>query len=316
MSLLSSVVAESEEKVRGIPPLHSQGFELDRRGSGMGLIQPGPREDAEAQRQFFAEEGYLYIPGFFSTDEARTVRMVLLDRLAELGELDPAAPREEGRLRPDSQVRFLDDPVTRDPAITALLYGRRAMDFFSHFFGAPAGHFDFTWLRAVGPGKGTAPHCDKVYMGRGTPHLVTAWVPWVDISYPLGGLMILERSHHQADRIAPYLSRDVDSYCTNGRHAEAIEAGRRSWEWDGKLSANPFTLREKLGGRWLVGEFRAGDLLIFGMHTVHASTDNQTNQVRLSTDTRYQRASEPFDPRWVGERPAGHGLSMKRGRIC
>jgi len=44
--------------------------------------------------------------------------------------------------------------------------------------------------------------------------------------------------------------------------------------------------------------------------------DNQTNKVRLSTDTRYQLASEPIDERWIGENPPAHGPAGKRGLIC
>ena len=49
---------------------------------------------------------------------------------------------------------------------------------------------------------------------------------------------------------------------------------------------------------------------------MHASMDNQTNRIRLSTDTRYQLASEPVDERWIGDNPIAHGLESKRGMIC
>ena len=57
-----------------------------------------------------------------------------------------------------------------------------------------------------------------------------------------------------------------------------------------------------------------GDALIFGMDTVHASLDNQTDFIRLSTDTRYQRASHPADERWVGD-ALGHD-AIKFETIC
>ena len=62
--------------------------------------------------------------------------------------------------------------------------------------------------------------------------------------------------------------------------------------------------------------FRMGDLLVFSMFTVHASLDNQTNRIRLSSDTRYQRAADPVDERWIGENPVGHGPGGKRAMIC
>ena len=57
-------------------------------------------------------------------------------------------------------------------------------------------------------------------------------------------------------------------------------------------------------------------MLIFSIHTVHASLDNRSNRIRLSADSRYQRADEAADERWVGEKPIGHSQAGKRGRIC
>ena len=71
-----------------------------------------------------------------------------------------------------------------------------------------------------------------------------------------------------------------------------------------------------MGGRWLTADYQAGDLLIFSIRTVHASLDNGSDRIRLSSDTRYQRADEPADERWIGDAPIAHGRAAKRGRIC
>jgi len=71
-----------------------------------------------------------------------------------------------------------------------------------------------------------------------------------------------------------------------------------------------------LGGRWLTTDFKAGDVLSFGMGTVHASLDNHSNCFRLSSDSRYQLASLPVDERWVGRNPIGHGIAGNQGRAC
>lgn len=52
------------------------------------------------------------------------------------------------------------------------------------------------------------------------------------------------------------------------------------------------------------------------MFTLHASLDNRTNRVRLSTDSRYQLANEAVDERWVGENPIAHGPDAKIAMIC
>jgi hypothetical protein len=214
------------------------------------------------------------------------------------------------------------DFAENNPALDRFLYGRRIMDFYGLFFGEAVRHFDFTWMRMMAPGKGTSPHCDVVYMGRGTREkLMTAWIPMGDAPLRLGGLMILEGSHLQHERLRAYLDRDVDAYCSNTGDTARIEQGFREGKdlrpsWNGVLSRNPATLREKLGGRWLTTNFEAGDFLTFTMHTIHASTDNRSDRYRISTDSRYQPVSLPADERWVGEKPVGHGLAGKRGRIC
>jgi ectoine hydroxylase-related dioxygenase (phytanoyl-CoA dioxygenase family) len=161
-------------------------------------------------------------------------------------------------------------------------------------------------------------------MGRGTHDLYTAWTPLGDIPISIGGLIVLENSHKQTERLRDYLRQDVDSYCANGPNAEKVQTGQMHWEhwdgsgddWDGSLSHDPVALREHLGGRWLTADYRAGDVLIFSIKTVHASLDNGSDRIRLSSDTRYQRADQPADERWVGDAPIAHGLQAKRGRIC
>jgi len=62
--------------------------------------------------------------------------------------------------------------------------------------------------------------------------------------------------------------------------------------------------------------YQAGDVLVFTRYTMHAGMDNQTNRLWISTDTRYQLASEPIDQRWIGKNPIGHGPAGKIGMIC
>jgi hypothetical protein len=73
----------------------------------------------------------------------------------------------------------------------------------------------------------------------------------------------------------------------------------------GWYSKDPVEVQERFGGRWLTTEFQAGDLLVFTMFTLHCSLDNQSRRIRLSTDSRYQLASEPVDERWIGA-DSGH----------
>ena len=188
------------------------------------------------------------------------------------------------------------------------------MELYTRLLGGAVRHYDFTWLRTIPPGKGTKPHEDIVFMGRGTQQVYTAWTPLGDISYELGGLLVLENSHRVERIIQTYGQKDVDSYCRN--HPDATDRSTGTKWWNGVLSNNPALLRKRLGLRWLTTEFRAGDLLTFGMFMAHASLDNHGERLRLSSDSRYQLASEPIDERWIGDHPIAHGPGGKRGRIC
>ena len=120
--------------------------------------------------------------------------------------------------------------------------------------------------------------------------------------------MILEGSHkHDRLRLSYGAQRRRRLLHQPRRHADDGQAAASA-----ALTFNPVRLRERLGGRWLTADFRAGDLLTFSMYTVHCSLDNHSDQIRLSSDTRYQLASEPVDERWVGEQPIGHGDAARR----
>jgi Phytanoyl-CoA dioxygenase (PhyH) len=301
-----------------LPQLYSYGHELEMTDDKVGLLRDSSdaADDFEELRRRHAEDGYLYLPGYLDRDEVLAARATLTDGLAAAGVLDPAYPKMDGACLPGSGYVFKPELTNNNPAIQNLLYSGRLPEFYAKFFNEPIRHYDFTWLRAIGPGKGTNPHCDLPYMGRGTHSHMTCWVPYGDISFTLGGLMVLEGSHKRMDLLEGYVFRDVDAFCENKpKQAEAAKAGK--WAFTGTLSHNPPMVRNKFGGRWLTTEFKAGDIITFGMFLVHASLDNRTeNRLRISSDARYQRASEPIDERWVGINPPGHTLAGKRGRIC
>ena len=301
-----------------IPQLHSFGHALDMDDDKVGLLRdsaPVADDVAELHRRL-DEDGYLYMRNYLDRDEVLRARESLTDGLAAAGALDPSFPSIEGVGREGAGYLFKPELTNGNPRVQTLLYSGRVVEFYQRLFGEPVRHYDFTWLRAIGPGKGTNPHCDLPYMGRGTHSHLTCWVPYGDISFTLGGLMVLEGSHKRMDLLESYVYRDVDAFCENKpKQAEAAKAGK--WAFTGTLSHNPPVVRNKFGGRWLTTEFKAGDFITFGMFLVHASLDNRTeNRLRISSDARYQRASEPIDERWVGINPPGHTLAGKRGRIC
>jgi hypothetical protein len=305
--------------ISDIPRLTALGQELDTSSECFGELQSS-RDilgDAAALRARMQEEGYLYLPGYLEREEALAARRVMLERLAAAGWVDPAYPLEEGVYNQSGEVGPRPDIVKGNAPLHKLLYSGRMIEFYTHFLDGEVTHFDFTWTRAMPPGRSSSPHCDIVYMGRGTINLYTSWTPLGDTPIELGGLMILERSHLNERLRNTYGRKDVDEYCTNRRKAAPQgDGGGGNIAEGGWLSKNPFKLREHLGGRWLSANFSAGDVLIFTMYTVHGSLDNHSDRIRLSSDSRYQLASEPIDERWMGEDPIRRRNAYKRGRIC
>ncbi len=300
------------------PRLTSQGIELDLTGEAFGsLHRSDANDDMEAMRARMESDGYLYLPNYLDREEVLGARHKMLSDLAAEGCISRDAPLDEGRVRPDLEMAFRADLALDNSQLQRVLYDGAMMQFWAKFFGESVLHFDFTWVRAVAPGWGTPPHCDIVYMGRGTQQLFTAWTPLGDTTLEMGGLMILEGSNNHQKLRENYGSKDVDAFCSNKRDEKWSGMGGGGNIRDGgMLSSQPRKLRERIGGRWLSNEFRAGDLLVFSVFTVHASLDNQSNKIRLSSDSRYQRASEPADERWIGANPIGHGADAKRGMIC
>lgn len=327
-----------------LPPgmsLTSLGHALEPNHLGVLRSSAAVRDDPRALRERLAEDGYLYLPGFLPVDLVLAGRRAIFHHLAAQGVLDPAADPLEGRVAPvqaqafaldatptfraaDGTIRnpntvgaFRPDLAATSPEIRRVVFGPELADFYRRLFNEESRHLDFIWARLMGPGHGTPVHCDHVYMGRGSPDLLTCWIPYVDIPLTVGGLLLLEDSHRQRNRLATYLAKDVDLYCSN-RPTEVqrvVTEGR--WSFPGWLSKRPDRMPGRFGGRWLtVPHWAPGDIITFRMDLVHASLDNHSDRIRLSTDTRYQPAAHPADPRWIGAAPPGHSRAGKVGRIC
>lgn len=313
----------------------ARGRRLDLSEDAFGWFRPSDslRGDPEALRARLEQDGYVFVPGLLDREAVRAGRVELLGHVQAHGALDPAYPVEDGVLRPDAdELGLWQSYPSSSDALMSVLRGEPLMSFFAGILGGEVRSYDFVWLRDQARSHGVEPHCDLVFMGRGTPDVLTCWTPFGDIPLGGGGLMLLEDSHRKSVvRVADYLRQDVDSYCVNGPNAEAVSGGTMRWEhwdrptpgrdWGGEIADDAVALREAWGGRWLTApQYRMGDVLIFTMKTVHAGTDNDTHTLRLSTDSRYQRADAPVDERWVigkkGEAPVGHGVGGKLGKIC
>ena len=314
-----------------LPQLYYNGEPLDMSPQCFGelRVSTDALDDRDELRQRMAADGYLFLPGYLDRPQVIEARLDLLRQLADNGTLDPGHPVSEGVLKQGVSINFSPELAANNPSLDRVLYSGLLIQFFEHFLGGEVAHFDYTWFRSKGPGTTTAtnPHCDIVYMGRGTRNLYTAWVPFGDVPLHMGGLMVLENSHLNEKLRSTYGQRDVDAYCENDPEAAQTvqrvlsesreptdeERSKISNTFGGHYSRYAIATRAELGGRWLTAAYRMGDLLVFCMNLMHSSSDNQTDRVRLSSDSRYQLASEPQDSRWMGPDPPKHGIRAKCG---
>jgi len=306
---------------------------LDNSPAALGLLRSSTDAltDREELHQRMALDGYLFLPGLLDRALVQAARTRSLERLAAQDIFEPDRPLDEARLKPGVHMRSAGDVPLDNPPLHDLLYDGRMLEFYEFFLGGPVRPLDYTWFRAKTPTQDSAtkPHCDIVYMGRGTKNLYTSWTPLGDIPYAMGGLLVLEKSHLNQELKRTYGQTDVDVFCENEGEAAKIVGRARAanreltheerhairWTTLGVYSDDPAAVRGELGGRWLTAEFQMGDVLIFSMYNLHCSHDNQTDRLRISTDSRYQLASEPADPRWIGDNP-GNNIHAKRGTIC
>lgn len=306
------ILCSASMKTSPLPPLTSSGCAFPPERLGFLRDSRDALGDFKELRARFQKDGYLFLSGYLDRETILAGRRALVTMLAREGAIDPADP-DAARALPGVEMAFRPD-LAHHPMVQRAVYSPEVMALYNGLFGEPAMHYDYTWLRAASPGKATRPHYDIVYMGRGTRQVCTAWIPFADIPLELGGLAVLEGSNHLGELIATYGTIDVDRSCSNFE-------GKSEWEVKGLTSFGslPDTvgeLAERFDLRWLTSEYRMGDLLTFSMFTLHCSTDNRSDRIRLSTDTRYQPASQPADERWIGPNPPGHGGESVREMIC
>jgi len=240
-------------------------------------------------------DGYLFLPGALPTAHVEAARDHVLGTFVEKGGiLDASQPVKEGVLKERCGlgcVPFMEgrNEVTHSEPLLQVFEGERIKEIFAGVLGAGTRSFDFKWLRAMPHDAFTGAHMDNVYMGRGSPKLLTCWVPFGENPVEMGSLAVCEGSHNLAEfekLRATYGQMDHESDKLDG---------------SGWFTENPAEVLKLFGGQWKTADFKAGDLLTFTMHTMHMSTTNVTNKVRISADIRFQPADEPIDTRYCGD---------------
>lgn len=256
----------------------------------------GGLPDPAALRRGLREDGYLLLRGVLDRDEVLAARVEVFERLVAVGEIrpPPAAGIATGESRRAETVGDLGafwKSVSEGPALRRVSHGPRLRGLVADVAGALIRPHDYLFLRAGAVGRATGLHFDYPFFARATEQVYTAWIPLGDVPVTDGPLVVVEGSSGFTDLHDAVRGFDVvrDSY----RKAQ--------------MTPDLAAFAASRGCRLLTTDFRAGDVCVFGMFTLHGSLDNHSavGRVRLSCDVRYQPAAEPLDERYFGPSPGG-----------
>jgi ectoine hydroxylase-related dioxygenase (phytanoyl-CoA dioxygenase family) len=231
--------------------------------------------DGSALAERMRRDGYLFLPGLLPRDDVAAVQR----QIAEIA-------REARWLRPDRPVQeaiadlsgFCVDPdptylktlrrINRLEDYHALKHHPVLIDLLERMLGGAILPHPRVLMRNIFPQRDeytTKAHQDYPNV-QGTTEVYTAWMPLIDCPLHVGPLQIAAGSH------------------TSGVYDFGIAGG-----------AGGIEITDPLEGRWVCGDFAAGDVLLFHSMTVHKGLPNRSDRLRMSMDVRYQLASEPFN---------------------
>ena len=179
------------------------------------------------------------------------------------------------------------NPITTNPDVLNVLESQNLHELFGSIFNEPALTFDYKWLRGMHGSGFTGAHMDTVYMSKGSQRLLTCWIPIGMTPPEMGTLAVCEGSHNLES-----FKRLRDTY---GK----IDVEDANLNGTGWFSESASEITKLFGGQWKTATFEPGDVLIFSLHTLHMSTTNLTDKVRISCDVRWQPKSEPADQRFA-----------------
>ena len=252
--------------------------------------------DIIALQQTFAADGYVYLPGFFPRDEILAAREDIFRRLAEVGEiterlLDGIYTGTSQRKERIADLGAFWKSVSETWSLRRLSHGRPLHELMDTLLDGTSRAQDYIFLRPANPGKATAIHCDYPFFTRHTEAVATAWIALGDVPVSLGPLFIIEGSHRYTDIIERHRGFDV-----------ALDTTRKA-----AFPETPLEFVRQRSARLLTTDFKAGDIVVFGMFLLHGALDNvaEDNRVRLSCDVRYQLTADVIDPRYFGPNPTG-----------
>lgn len=235
--------------------------------------------DAQAMRQQFDRDGYVYLPSLLDSQLLLDLRRQIVEICDDCRWLKPGTdpmtatawtvPKVEG----EDEYFEVYDRIQRLQDFHGLAHEPRIMTLMQALLGDTAFPHPLSIARLVFPENrewSTPPHQDFVN-NQGTQDLYACWIPLSDCPLAMGSLAILEGSHKMGLLPVEY----------------ALGAGHRQ-------SSLP---EEVASMQWLANDFALGDVIVFHSLTIHRALPNDTDRMRISVDYRYQAEGEDITAR-------------------
>ncbi|KAI4281042.1 MAG: hypothetical protein L6R38_003990 [Xanthoria sp. 2 TBL-2021] len=285
--------------------------------SSTGWMRPTPSDTPiEEMRKRFHDEGYVWIKHVIPRDVVYDMREHYFSRFAHTGMLSPNTSPGDGIFNtssdptshqgiggvPVDSTNALLDAAHADPTYRTFLAHPSLRAFIRQFTGWKQERIvDRAMLRHNCPGsQSTGIHYDQYFLRDGDDEFLTAWVPIGDCAATGGGLMYLENS----TSLGIHLESEFLKKAEHLPKKERIDAFNRFMAKDGFMSHDAVEFqemnRDKVG-RWLVGDYEAGDVVFHNPWMVHAATKNEDvlGRIRLASDLRFYEEGAKLDPRWM-----------------
>ena len=254
-------------------------------------------------------DGYLLIRNLLPRKAVLDAHQCVASQLQRLGWLRPEAPLEEchvdvasfphpsaGSVGTIPGVGEWSEELGHTPELLRVTEAPEVVALCERLFGEPCTTWYKKWLRTVPPGEATAFHMDGHLFCHpdwgSSLRTLSAWLPLHDIDLELGGLALLEGSNrlsgfktmHETyavndERVAylPDPSTGQGDWPTGGRETNSVYPGGLKLAANGSVAlfCDPNELSSyDPQARWVSTAYRAGDVLLFPMLTMHGSVTN------------------------------------------
>jgi ectoine hydroxylase-related dioxygenase (phytanoyl-CoA dioxygenase family) len=200
----------------------------------------------------YREDGHVMIPGLGAPEIIETYRPLIAGTLADV------ARRNETQGRLEEYSRFflqVTNVWQLNEQAKEFTFARRFAQVAAALMGVPAVRlYHDQALFKPARGKPTPWHQDQFYWPLRTPHAITMWMPLVDLTAEMGGMMFASGSHREGSLASLAISPESHDL------------------FDRLISERHFPLRSYT--------MKAGDATFHAGWTVHAAHPNTSDTVR------------------------------------